>query len=296
MKNNGIMSNLEKSEKLKEKVTETYVEIADVDLSEIDFSKTSNSDDGNTKYVDEEGNSMEHEGDYEDLHNADYDKFLVPIFIKKDNINSFNGNGVIVGKFLITADHVVRHEDGYGQITRTAFFEYMGNLKKVVDKQIVHKGKDGVELWESSEHDDVCVYELEDIYSDFKLYEGLSNEEAFEIGLQLGMKSYRRVAINSIKAEDRICSVISLEVFRSNVKWINCFGIKQTCDSIYPGNSGSALFKNKVVYGILIQAKQNGFFDMGTVIKAEYIKKCIKEGKKERADDQTDYSREIINK
>ena len=162
----------------------------------------------------------------------------------------------------------------------------MNNLINVVDKQIVYKGKEGVELWESSEHDDICVYELNDINSNFKLYEELSNEETFEIGLQLGMKPFRKDENNSnINAEDRICSVISLEVSRSNVKWINCFGIQQTSGSIYPGNSGSALFRKNVVYGILIRANQNRFGDKGMVIKAEYVKKCIEEGKKERIDD-----------
>ena len=237
--------------------------------------KSGNED--NLNNVSDKGNS----NSFEELYCSENDRFLVPVYIDKDDKVIFNGNGVIVGNYLITADHVVHHEDENGQITRTAFFEYMNNLINVVDKQIVYKGKEGVELWESSEHDDICVYRLNGVKGNFKLFEQLPNVSPLKSGLQLVMKPYRKdlKTCNGVKQERRECVVY--KVLDNQSKKANCFSIKLNSDTIHNGYSGSALFRKNVVYGILIANKPIGFGDSGTVIKADYIKKCIEEGKVE---------------
>ena len=213
---------------------------------------------------------------FEELHCAEYDKFLVPIFKEKDDAESFNGNGVVVDNYLISAAHVANSKKCKKPLPYL-YFLFEGRLEKVDDSMIIHDGRGGEgELVPDKDgiHDDLIVYKLEKKYNSFKL-----SEKKAEKDMVLMMKPYK--FNNGIVANNQTfdCEVVrryAKEQENSTEYWTNCCTIHILLGS-EKGDSGSALFRGETLYGILIRGAiwgNNGRqYDM---LDAAYINKIIK--------------------
>ncbi len=209
---------------------------------------------------------------FEELHYSENGKYCVPIYAGESG-SIFRGSGVIVGNYLITAAHVAqtepdkfRRKDNYS----TLYFRFEGKIQKIGDGQCVHDGR-GYHL-HCENYDDLIVYQLDGIKSPFVLYNGRP-----KVSLKLAaFFYYKNTNIETVKD---VCKVTSSEVIckERSIHWKNCFQISQNSGNsiIRPGNSGGPVFRNDVVYGILII--DNGVGTVGTVIDSQYIQKCIDE-------------------
>ncbi|MCR4848598.1 MAG: hypothetical protein K5920_07115 [Bacteroidales bacterium] len=212
---------------------------------------------------------------FEELHCAEYDKYMVPLFIVK-NDDTFIGNGVIIGKYLVTAAHVSICSTCKRNI-QYLYFRYEGYYVEINDSMVVFDGRCGsgkVSPDKCGNHDDLIVYELNEIYNSFKL-----SDNSIKPGDELANSPFRRDGHNRyiIKQDKFVCKVVALKEGRlgnQTYPWENCFRVTNEW-FFSPGNSGSALFKKDVVYGILITANQDGHGPCGTVIEAKYIKIII---------------------
>ena len=181
----------------------------------------------------------------------------------------FRGNGVIVGSYLITAAHVAQSEDKSISYPKL-YFNYEGNLKTVSDGKRLFDGR-GCHL-HSEYLDDIIIYELTDVHSEFEL-----NDAPIEESLEMAAVWYNRDDDNctTVHPHNYVCKVHSLEVRHANHAWKNCFTILNQWQ-IFNGNSGGAVFRNNKIYGVLSRANIVNTFK-GTAIDARYIQMKIDE-------------------
>lgn len=206
------------------------------------------------------------------IHDEKYDKFLVPIYLKENEESSLNGNGVIVDKYLITAAHVAYCDKLKMKIPQL-FYKFNGEWCKVSDNMLVHDGrevpdKDGI-------HDDLVIYKLDKHYADSFALCGNNLQN----GEKMMLKPYR---IN----EGDNCAVANefVDCFNWNEKiienrilincWSNCFIVNAPAQ-IQKGDSGSAIFCQNKLYGILIKGDETGKTRYCMVLKSDYISQMI---------------------
>jgi V8-like Glu-specific endopeptidase len=204
----------------------------------------------------------------EELHCPQNDKYLVPIFAENGVV--YRGNGVIVGKYLITAAHVAQSEHEEVNYSELCFW-FEGQPYPVSDKDIVFDGRGKED--ENGVHKDLIVYKLDEFEGNF-----VCNEEEINEGLTLFSYPYNKYD-ESVKFSGGNCSIVSKEVRSgrdNNEIWKNCFKVNYPW-RIGPGNSGSPVFVKNVIYGILIEKYEKGDGAYGKVLDARYIKSVIDE-------------------
>lgn len=215
-------------------------------------------------------------------------EYLVPIFLEKDDICP-QGNGVIIGSYLITAAHVAQSEDksiNYNKL----YYKHDGSIKEVNNEYLVHDGrnvndKDGC-------RDDLIIYKLDKSYDFFKF----CNDELRE-NMNLTSMPFICDKDNGIVRPFYITayyigqSYISKYTQEETNCYRNCYYVKcRFNDKYINGNSGCALFVDDILYGILIAVKGYGskcnVFEIEnyTVLDAKYIKECIDEYELSRKD------------
>lgn len=211
---------------------------------------------------------------FEELHSEKYDKYLVPIFIDKYDKMSFNGNGVIVDNYLITAAHVAICNKCKRNISKL-YYLYEGEYKEINNKMVIHNGrgaKGKVKADRGGIHDDLIIYNIQESFDSFLL-----SSEPIEEGVELAMFSFRKKWEDEgvIKREERVCSVTKKNTESNGIKLKNCFEALAIQSSFFPGNSGSILFKGGIIYGMLIIVNQKGYGSLGKFLSADYIKEMI---------------------
>lgn len=228
---------------------------------------------------------------FEELHCAEYDNYLVPIFIDKYDKMSFNGNGVIVDNYLITAAHVAICNKCKRNISKL-YYLYEGEYKEINNKMVIHNGrgaKGKVKSDRGGIHDDLIIYNIQESFDSFLL-----SSEPIEEGAELAMFSFRKIWEDEgvIKREERVCYVTKKNTESNGIKLKNCFEALAIQSSFFPGNSGSILFKGGIIYGMLIIVNQKGYGSLGKFLSADYIKEMIDKHKenqlKENAKEGTD--------
>lgn len=196
-------------------------------------------------------------------------KYLVPLFLNED-ISSHNGNGVIVGNYLITAAHVARSKDKKNNYSKL-YYVYEGNLKEVGDEQVIHDGRGYSDT--DKIHDDLIIYKLDASYNSFRFYD----EKLADVRFCSKVFDYD-------EGKNKIISTPIETIYnRPNSKWNNCFDVRLGYDKYICGNSGCALFIQDVLYGIFIKIKGNKCTSVQEIIEienfiildAKYIKECI---------------------
>ena len=240
-------------------------------------SNTNDLEDENYVIVDEKGNpvsSKKPTAPFEELHCSECDKFLVPLFVFKGDERSFLGNGVIVDNFLITAAHVAVCSTCRRSIHRI-YYRIEREYIEVNDEMLIHDGRDPYgrlvhDVY--NYHDDLIIYELNVKYNSFKL-----SDEPVQLDDEFALWPYERDSKNEgvINPRKSVCRVTAINNGRLGKKtydWQNCF-IVENNSQIISGHSGSALFINDTVCGIIITASKRGF--VGTAIEAKYVSDVI---------------------
>lgn len=226
---------------------EEYIEFKEVDIKSLDIPNCAD----------------------EELHCLENDKYLVPIFVENGTV--YRGNGVIVGKYLVTAAHVaqsVNEKENYSELS----FVFQKQSHTISDKDIVFDGRGKED--EDGVHNDLIVYKLDEIESSF-----VNNIEEIEEGMRLASYPLNECD-GCVEYRSGGCSIVSKEVFSfdKNEKfiWKNCFKV---CFPwmIRHGDSGSPVFSKNVIYGILIEKCDEGESTRGIVLDARYIQQRIEE-------------------
>lgn len=211
---------------------------------------------------------------------------MVPLYHKKEGNYLFIGNGVLVDKYLITAAHVAQTIDkktNYfvlyyridlcSQIKEDCSFDIIPHFIEVNDTMVLFDGRIMPDVKDVC--NDLIVYKL-DVSNDYFKY----NLDPIKEGTVLNTMPYsiagKKDDVDVIERIAMNCNVLSTEADvkcdNETMHWENCFMVD--CSSqLTGGNSGCAVYKNKVLYGIYLGTMGNQF----VVLKASYIAQCIEE-------------------
>lgn len=215
---------------------------------------------------------------FSDLHNPKYDKYFVPIFADA-KMMMFRGNGVIVGKNLITAAHVAQSDSPRNlkdnRINYSSmWFLYDNNLIRITDENLIFDGRNAED--ENGAHKDLAVYQLDDLKSDLVLNDSkITESDEFDI---MPKKYCDGIKINREVQVCKIESLVSITGVNGNKVWTNCYDIHAIHD-FYNGDSGGPVFVKNVIYGILIEV-YNKEENKGIVLDSRFIKDIIDKHKK----------------
>ena len=205
----------------------------------------------------------------DEFHCSFYDKYLVPLYLEK-NESSFVGNGVIVGSYLITAAHVAPSHNKKERCP-SLYYKYENEFKKVKNDYVFYDGRNTeVEVGVSN---DLIIFNLDDIIGEF-----VCNDVPIKKGTRLYVSPYTYFEDeNKTKSKQNICVVTSIGAlsFDKATIWKNCYRVYNS-EGFRPGNSGCALFRKNVLYGILIVG---GDIECDvrnyTILDANYINQII---------------------
>lgn len=195
-------------------------------------------------------------------------QYIVPIF-ELPQFNMHKGCGIFVGSYLITVGHVAL-KDNNSPLPQVYVY-YMDSFIQLNDENIIYDGrgnpdKDGV-------HDDLLIYQVSGVDSPFTL-----NEQNINTDQILYTEPYDYIEEkNDVRKSGNECRIISLhgKVLNGDGVWSNCFSVNNPC-VFHSGNSGSALFRRNVVYGLLIGGDATGNNGRWyTVLDSRYIKSII---------------------
>lgn len=191
--------------------------------------------------------------------------FIVPLF-EHTQMNTHKGCGIFVGDYLVTVGHVAIDSDRNPLSELYAFFK--GDFIRIGNENLVYDGRGKKDI--DGIHDDLLLYYMPQINSPFCL-----NEQDIHKGQTLYTMPYDYIEeTDNVQRHGNECTITSVhgkEINGDNV-WVNCFTVNNPC-IFYSGNSGSALFRKDVVYGILIGGDSTG--NNGRkycVLDARYIK------------------------
>lgn len=200
--------------------------------------------------LDENGNLVIQKESVGDLHCQDYDRFLVPLFAE-DNDSSLIGNGAIIGHYLITAAHVAikrnRRNPSDAVLIETLFYIFEHKFHKVCTTDIAHINTN-ID-YDNEIHDDLAVFDIGKTYNSFKLY-----EKDIELGLETlsFAYNYQLGMMEGQKNTSKIISINTNACENAQVEWKNCFRVLSK-NRFNHGESGCALFRQNVLYGIFIR-------------------------------------------
>ena len=191
--------------------------------------------------------------------------FIVSIHRNREK-SSHCGCGVIVDNYLVTAGHVAV-EKGTNTLMHDIYVLFKDEYIDLHDKDIVYDGRGKND--ENGIHDDLIIFRF-NVRSPFVLYDG-----GLEIGLRLCTKTFDIISKDKLQSFESECWVKALQSnsFSDQTKiWLNCFVVNNP-SSYKEGNSGSPVFRNNNVYGIMLGGDARGNNGrLYTILKASYIK------------------------
>ncbi len=225
-------------------------------------------------FIIDEKDCLKLASNYDELHSGKISyKYFVPMFSDKD-LTNFRGNGVIIGKYLISAAHVSqsyhrskKNRENYYQM----WFKYDNSCIMITDDDLIFDGR----LFddEDGNNKDVVIYQLKEIKSDLIL-----SEQKVMVTKNLKFRPIRfydgMLDKNPGESPCTICSEVVKSGKNGNLIWKNCFKVNFP-HRIDNGDSGSPIYLNNIVFGILIEKyiKEDGAY--GKVLDSRYIKSII---------------------
>ncbi len=209
----------------------------------------------------------------EELDDPSLSKYIVAFFRDENEIH-WCGSGVIVGNLLITAAHVMIEKKTEKHLP-FIYFKFEHCIRRVEKKDIVYDGRDKFDDEDEHNPHDLIVFRLSDVSSPFVL-----NAFDFEIPLAV----YARTYLEDKKSTSGTTYKIVLKKgFRYNqnhlfniesFEWYNCL---LTNGNFASGNSGTPIYRENKVYGILIgeTIHPDYRFRIFNFLDARYIHKTI---------------------
>lgn len=210
---------------------------------------------------------MEQSRKKEALAEEDCKKFIVPVFQKierqGDNevlfSNSFVGNGFFIKDYFITAAHVI--EEARQAYIKFGIEEILLCRKDAVIWRSI--STENNEEYANPDSGDIAVFRVEGVNSPLMLSDGLP-----DMGEMLYSCYYYQNNWHNAKG-----------LVGNDKDWFNgnFFGWKTDADTIHPtegGSSGSPLFKNNIVYGVL-HAGNKEDPSICVFISASFVKKLL---------------------
>ena len=184
----------------------------------------------------------------EELDDPSLSKYIIAFFRDENEIH-WCGSGVIVGNLIITAAHVMTEKKSKKNLP-FLYFKFENSIRRIEEKDIIYDGR--VRLIDEDEHNphDLIVFKLSDISSPFVL-----NTFDFDIPLAVYARTYLEDKKSTSGTTYKIVlkkgfrydqySLFNLESF----EWHNCL---LTTGNFASGNSGTPVYRNNTIYGILI--------------------------------------------
>lgn len=209
----------------------------------------------------------------EDLDNPTLSKYIVALFRDKDEIN-WCGSGVIVGNLLITVAHVMI-EKKTGKHIPFLYFKFENRIRRVDKKDFIYDGREKLDDEDEHNPHDLIVFKLSDISSPFVL-----NASDFDIPLQVYARTYME---DKKSTSGTTYKIVLKKGYRNDqnhlfkiesFEWYNCL---LTTGDYASGNSGTPIYRNNKVYGILIgeTVHSDYRFRIFNFLDARYIHKTI---------------------
>jgi hypothetical protein len=188
---------------------------------------------------------MEQSRKKEALAEEDYKKLIVPVFQKIERqgdkevslANSFVGNGFFIKDYFITAAHVIE-EARQAAYIKVGIEEIMLSRKDAVIWRSI--STENIEEYANPDSGDIAVYRVDGVNSPLMLSDDLPDMGEMLYSCYFFQNNWHNA--KGLVGDDK-------EWFNGNF-----FGWKTDTDTIHPtegGSSGSPLFKNNIVYGIL---------------------------------------------
>ena len=204
---------------------------------------------------------------------------LVYFFREENDVNSWCGTGVIVGRYLLTVAHVMMEQNGNEKVPIPFLFYKNKNDKDFIrldSSNIMYDGRVGLYDDVENIHHDLIIFNVEVPSSLLKL-----NTQPFEIPYEVYSKTYNPTTTASCSWPNKI---LEKEGFRYEkavfyYPWTNCF-ISTGCYE--HGNSGLPLFRDNIIYGLLIgktKHPNHGEKTLYNFIDARYIQQIIEKNK-----------------
>lgn len=212
----------------------------------------------------------------ESLDNTKLHRYLVLFYREDGQDDTWCGSGVIVGHYLITVAHVMREKETKESISYL-YYKYDGHFYRVDSTNIIYDGRERLDDRSSHIHDDLLIFGLSDISSPFVL-----NDADFETPLDV--YAWRYLGDNRgscgtqylIMLQNGIRYDEDYMVKKSPYIWDNCL---LTNGDFIGGNSGTPIYRQNVVYGLLIGETRShlypGRHDLCNFIDARYISKIL---------------------
>ena len=180
------------------------------------------------------------------LDNPTLSKYIVAFFREKDETH-WCGNGVIVGNLLITVAHVMMEKK---EPLPYLFFRFENCIRRVDEKDIIYDGRKELDKDLDHIHHDLIVFKLSNIASPFVL-----NTTDFDISSFFYARKYMEqkkstsLSTYKILMKKGFKNDRKLWLKKESFEWNNCF---LTTGDFIKGDSGTAIYRENIVYGILI--------------------------------------------
>ncbi len=209
----------------------------------------------------------------EELDNPTFSKYIIAFYRDEDG-KHWCGSGVIVEKMLITVAHVMMEKKTKEPIP-CLYYKYDNSIRRLDARDIIYDGRNGLYDDYGNIHHDLIVFNVSDISSPFIL-------NTFDFNTPLPV--YARTYIEEIKSTVGTTYKIVLKkgyrkehnrLSKSKIfEWYNCL---LTNGDFSVGNSGTPIYRNNVVYGILIgeTIHEDYCFRIFNFLDARYIQETI---------------------
>lgn len=207
------------------------------------------------------------------LSNTELEKYIVLFFHEKEQADTWCGHGVLVGDYLITVAHVMIDKETKKNLSYL-YYKFDGKFKRVDSSDIVFDGRDGLEDDIDNIHHDLIIFRVKGMNSPFVL-----NSNPFSTPLSVYARTYRAPDhsvwfIYNILCQTGINYVPEKNCRGEYPRWDNCLLV--TGDFI-SGNSGAPIYRQNIVYGILIgETKIKEYpFKVYNFLNAIYIQEIL---------------------
>lgn len=182
----------------------------------------------------------------EELDDPSLSKYIVAFF-RDENEMHWCGSGVIVGNLLITAAHVMMEKK---KLLPYLFFRFENRVRRVDEKEIIYDGRKEMDKDSEHIHHDLIVFKLSNIASPFVL-----NTTDFDISSHVFARKYMEQKKSTSQSTYKILmkkgfkNDRKLWLKKESFEWNNCL---LTTGDFVKGDSGTPIYRENVVYGILI--------------------------------------------
>ncbi|MBO7598442.1 MAG: hypothetical protein J6T70_15505 [Bacteroidales bacterium] len=217
----------------------------------------------------------------------EYEKYIVPIYTSQESKtepdeNDFNGNGIIIGKFLITAGHVVMNDDIPVNTIENVWFKYNNVPYKLSESPIYYEYDKPYQVIGCStlQKLDLAIYVIETEinspiefvndtddykYRDCSYYGYTMNEDSNQ--LDFDVVDQMQVYLKATERRGDCCYYID-----------NCYEV--TTNYLFKkGNSGGSIFQNDRFVGLFValpyDENHNPLTNKYRCVSAKYINNII---------------------